>query len=147
VRLRVWGLGFHDMDGGGRCQLNRVGTDRDCSCPFCTDGRLESKFGECSRCASSGSNREPSTSRSQQHDVKANSAPVEANSPLDRSLRGQVSNRNSEVGQFYFPSPWQLIAITISGLGLDDFQLIACYQPELRRKFYCCPGSGGTVTQ
>lgn len=102
------------MDGGGRCQqsrLGRLGTDdRDCSCPFCTDGRLESKLGECSRCA----NREPSTSAvapggsRSQCDVRADSVPVKTNSSFgegDRALRGQVSNRNSEVGQFYLPNP------------------------------------------
>lgn len=94
------------MDGGGRCQQSRVGTDRDCSCPFCTDGRLESKLGECSRCAS-GSNRDPSTSpatsssSSSQRNGGANSVPAMDNSPSgagDRSLRGQVFDRNSELG-------------------------------------------------
>lgn len=125
------------MDGGGRCQqseLGRLGTDRVCQCAFCTEGRIESKFGECSRCASA-SNREPSTSAVAapagsrlRGDVRANSVPVLANSvsgDADRSLVGVVSSRSFQTGQFSFlihgNTALKWISAVISGLGLDNF--------------------------
>ncbi|KAG0567164.1 hypothetical protein KC19_7G115900 [Ceratodon purpureus] len=94
------------MDGGGRCQqseLGRLGTDRVCTCAFCTEGRIESKFGECSRCAAASS-REPATSAAVplRGDVKANSVPVLANSVSgqgDRSSVGLVSSRSLQTGE------------------------------------------------
>ena len=99
------------MDGGGRCQqseLGWLGTDRNCTCAFCSEERIECKFGECSRCASA-SNREPCTSAAMssdsrlQRDVRANSVPVLVNSSSaegDRSLLGHGSNRIFQTGQF-----------------------------------------------
>lgn len=112
-RLKFVGLRLRDMDGGGRCQqcgLGRLGSDRVCQCPFCTEGRIESKFGECSRCASA-SNREPSTSTTAsggsrlQGDLRASSGPVLRNLMAgegDRSLQGPVSHWSFPKGQFRF---------------------------------------------
>jgi hypothetical protein len=94
------------MDGGGRCQqseLGRLGTDRCCTCAFCTESRIESKFGECSRCAAA-SDQEPSTSAGMLR--SASSVPVPANSLSgegNQSLLGHLSNRSFQTGESSSP--------------------------------------------